>query len=381
MLVGTLGLGLVIWGLLMLIQGPHHLPGTIVEVTQLVDVQWASGSHGLQHGDQLKPPHRLELLSGSIELAFHHGPRMVVEGPAKVRLDSAGAVRLQHGKLSVDVPQVAVGFTVRTHAVDVVDLGTRFGVHVVEGGDAQVHVFEGEVETHSAPGKTGVVGRQTLSQTQAAQFNRQGKLIRWIDPDYQGFALGGDPVEGVIGTGKGMRLLVDPPDSLAPGALESNDHVFVIPEKRGVKLPQTLTVTFDLRNRSSKGSSSRSRFGNHSAKLPAGMRVDSYLLHFDPSAANEGVLGHVAFRGRIVAVIAKGNQLAATDALFGRDGLQYPSGPSKYRGLDDGKDGDEVEPKHDVLLLGPGPHRIGGQFNVSHRDIDQMRILVLDEPE
>ena len=379
-LIGVLGAGLVVLGLVLL-SGPKHQPGTIVEVVALEGVSWAAEAPHVQVGDQLKPSRSLDLLSGSLELRYHNGPRMVIEGPAAVRLESAGAARLGHGKLSVDVPAEAVGFTVRTDAVDVVDLGTRFGVRVDEDGEAEVHVFNGEVETHSTTTHKGTADRQSLSETQAARFNRKGRLVRWLEPDYRAFALGGDPEFGIIGTTKGMQLLAEPPESLLPGDLESNDRIFLIPEKRGVLLTESLAVTFDLRNRKGTGGGSRSRFGNHGAKLPAGLKVDSYLLHFDPSAADEGTIGRVSFKGRIVGVMAQGKHLAATDALFAQAGVRYPSGDPKYRGLDDGTKGDTVEPKHDVLLLGPGVHRIGGQFNVTSGDIDQLRVLVLSEPE
>ncbi|MDX1565841.1 MAG: hypothetical protein R3236_10565, partial [Phycisphaeraceae bacterium] len=377
-LIGVLGAGLIV---LMLRSGPKHLPGTIVDVAALDGAVWAADASAFGVGDQLKPASGLELLSGSLELRYHNGPRMVIEGPAKVLLESAGAAHLQYGKLSVEVPFEAVGFAVRTDAVEVVDLGTRFGVRVDEAGEAEVHVFDGEVATHSVRPPQGVTDRQSLSGTQAARFNRKGKLVRWIEPDYRAFALGGDPTFGIIGTTKAMQLLTDPPASLHPGDLESNDRIFLIPEKQGVLLKEPLTVTFDLRNRQAAGGSSRSRFGNHVARLPAGLRLDSYLLHFDPSAADESALGRVRFQRRIVGIIARGKHLAATDGLFGRAGMHYPSGEPKYRGLDDGRKNDAVEPKHDVLLIGPGARRIGGQFNVTADDIDQMRILVLSETE
>ncbi len=88
---------------------------------------------------------RLQLVSGLAQLRFAGGGRVVVEGPAVLRVASAQAVHLESGKLTALVPPRARGFTVHTRQFEIVDLGTEFGVSAHEAG-AEVHVFQGVVE-------------------------------------------------------------------------------------------------------------------------------------------------------------------------------------------------------------------------------------------
>lgn len=87
----------------------------------------------------------VELRNGLIEIAMNNRARVVLEGPAKLELVSPGRVFLHRGRLSAEVPSEAVGFTVGTAAIDVVDRGTAFGVAVDEAGWSEIHVFEGAV--------------------------------------------------------------------------------------------------------------------------------------------------------------------------------------------------------------------------------------------
>ena len=51
-----------------------------------------------------------------------------------------------------DVPPAARGFTIKTSDMDVIDLGTEFGLEVGSGGKAKVHVFDGKVKLNSGAG-------------------------------------------------------------------------------------------------------------------------------------------------------------------------------------------------------------------------------------
>jgi len=86
---------------------------------------------------------------GLINLVFENGAQVVVEAPARFRIDSPKQLLLQLGRLSANVPPAAKGFTVQTPEADVIDHGTEFGVEVKEGFGSEVHVFEGEVEVKS----------------------------------------------------------------------------------------------------------------------------------------------------------------------------------------------------------------------------------------
>ncbi len=74
--------------------------------------------------------------------------KALVEGPAEFILKSKDRVDLKYGTAWFQVPEGAQGFTVSTQNMEVVDLGTEFGVLIreEEGHRDQVHVIKGLVE-------------------------------------------------------------------------------------------------------------------------------------------------------------------------------------------------------------------------------------------
>jgi len=110
----------------------------------------------------------LPLERGLAILRFDGGAAVVLQGPAELRVESRGCARLVHGRLTVRAPKEAAGFTVRSPASDVVDLGTEFAIMVERGGATEVHVLEGEV-SHSKPG----------APMEAAQLLSAGNAIRY----------------------------------------------------------------------------------------------------------------------------------------------------------------------------------------------------------
>ncbi len=98
----------------------------------------------------------IDLHDGVAEIAFNSGARAVVEGPARLSIESDNRTFLEYGKITADVNEQSSGFTVNTPQMNIVDIGTRFGVTVNEAGDTEVHVMEGEVEVSRAWGNTAV---------------------------------------------------------------------------------------------------------------------------------------------------------------------------------------------------------------------------------
>jgi hypothetical protein len=70
----------------------------------------------------------------------------------------------------VRAPEEAVGFTVRTPASDVVDMGTEFAVEVDRGGATELHVLDGAVE-YRKPAEPPGSGK-LLRGGQAVRFDR-----------------------------------------------------------------------------------------------------------------------------------------------------------------------------------------------------------------
>lgn len=116
-------------------------------LTRALDVTW--GDSAPSPGSVL-PKGKLALTSGSVQLEFFSGARVILEGPAEFELLSAGEGFCRHGKLRAFVPPQAKGFTIRTESMTLVDRGTEFGLRVDRGGGSEVHVFQGRVEIQAA---------------------------------------------------------------------------------------------------------------------------------------------------------------------------------------------------------------------------------------
>ncbi|MBT8037278.1 MAG: FecR domain-containing protein [Verrucomicrobiae bacterium] len=89
---------------------------------------------------------RLQLSRGTVELTFASGVRSVIKAPADMTLQEDDTLFLNRGAAWFDVPEKAIGFTVKTKDLNVVDLGTEFGVVSKPGAYGEVHVFNGKVK-------------------------------------------------------------------------------------------------------------------------------------------------------------------------------------------------------------------------------------------
>lgn len=89
---------------------------------------------------------KLALVEGIATLKFKSGATVTMEAPTTLEILTAMHCRLIEGTLTAEVPEPAHGFTIDTPDIQVVDLGTKFGVTAGSAGNSQVRVFEGEVE-------------------------------------------------------------------------------------------------------------------------------------------------------------------------------------------------------------------------------------------
>ncbi len=117
----------------------------------------------------------LQLERGLAILRFDGGAAVVLEGPTDLDLESRGCARLAAGRLTVRAPQEAAGFTVRSPASDVVDLGTEFAIVVERGGATEVHVLEGEV-SYSKPGAP-MESAELLGAGNAVRYDGAGSSV------------------------------------------------------------------------------------------------------------------------------------------------------------------------------------------------------------
>lgn len=123
----------------------------LVRVTQNAGAMLAQSGQPVAIGETL-PHGRLRLAQGALGLNYGRGVQLVIEAPAEFECSRADLLRLYAGRVAADVPPPAKGFTVITPTGKAVDLGTKFGVDVPPQGEAEVHVFQGEVIAQSSGG-------------------------------------------------------------------------------------------------------------------------------------------------------------------------------------------------------------------------------------
>lgn len=120
---------------------------SIARISGMSDVLCTEDSIPIKLGRQFQEEDRLELPSGKVELQFENNIRMVLEGPASVKLISSMNVFCDKGRCSVTVSPEGKGFEIASPKLTVRDIGTEF-VMDVEENSAEVHVIKGEVEAN-----------------------------------------------------------------------------------------------------------------------------------------------------------------------------------------------------------------------------------------
>jgi hypothetical protein len=161
----------------------------VATVRAAVGARFAYGSDGdtrPKPGSSLRQG-RYELLDGLLEIEYPSGANLVIMSPAEFRLADAMRVELVDGKLSADIPEAAIGFTVDTVGGSVVDLGTSFGVEARRGESADVHVFEGEVRVETAEETGEAVVPLQLFAGHASRINPFSSIPSGIDVDHLRF--------------------------------------------------------------------------------------------------------------------------------------------------------------------------------------------------
>ena len=151
----------------------------VATLNRVVEVQWDPGGIVPKLGAPLEPGW-LRLQSGLAQIVFYSGARVVLEGPAEFQVVSPSEAFCPVGRLVAEVPPEARGFSVRTPALSVTDLGTSFGLAVNSAG-AELHVFQGSVEFQASGGSSqtlqkgagavaGLTGSMRLTEANPAAF-------------------------------------------------------------------------------------------------------------------------------------------------------------------------------------------------------------------
>jgi hypothetical protein len=191
----SLGIGLLLAlaaclliGVTIVIRGPWRQVATkesdrqtenqvLGRLTPLVpDSRWSFGQRSDRESADVCIGDTLSLEVGAVALRLSNDVVAQMRAPLVMHLISLEHVRLLHGRIQVDVPKGAEGFSVETATAEIVDFGTTFSVETVDGGTDLI-VHQGEVDLK-------VTGASTEDQQPSADVKRfrGGEAVR-VDVD------------------------------------------------------------------------------------------------------------------------------------------------------------------------------------------------------
>lgn len=128
--------------------GAVAISKAVAMLSETANARWAISGNSPRWGAPLEPGW-LKLEAGLAQVVFYSGARVVMEGPAELKIVSANRAMCLRGKVTAEVPAQARGFQIDTPQGKITDLGTAFGLEVNDSR-TEVHVFKGEVTLQAA---------------------------------------------------------------------------------------------------------------------------------------------------------------------------------------------------------------------------------------
>jgi hypothetical protein len=138
----------------------------VATLTQAVNVQWGAGTQAYHNGSRVLSG-EFELRQGIARLAYGGGVELIVEGPARLRLEGESSAEIISGKVVFRADDASAPFRLSTPTAVLIDLGTEYAVEVANDRE-EVHVFSGEVQRLSKSGEQ--VAAEVLEAGEARVF-------------------------------------------------------------------------------------------------------------------------------------------------------------------------------------------------------------------
>ena len=321
----------------------------------IATVQNARNVKDISTGDALRTGQVLRLVDGRVKINFQSGARLAVQAPAELKLLGPNSAQLQHGVATVRVPGEIKGFLLVTPHQRVTDLGTSFGVDVDTTGNTAISVFEGEIELEH---QRRLVGGQAVALTAANETAHEVpyEIGQFLNTWQVSFG-----VEQLIGD---VRV-ASPSERHSPGLVEDSGSLLLFPEREDVLLRHGYVV-----DGIEPGTYQRP-FRKRTVKLTEDLRVDSFLLQYNPvrgysGAMNQKFQGELHFDRPIVALILQSELLDSSDANLTLPATDF--GNAFRRGINDA----------DVVALSPDRRVLRVTLNVKN-GVDQIRVLVAND--
>lgn len=317
---------------------------------------------------------KLNLEVGLARLDFRNGATVTLQGPAEFEIVSQEETILSSGILTASIPDSAVGFEVLTPTMDVVDLGTAFGVSVGADGETDVCVFEGEVEVSLSESRDTP---QLVREGSAVRSRPKSNAIDSVDYSTARYEDAWPVTSGVL-QATGLMKFVSPGPNFVPGKVEDSDHILVFPERFHVQLQTDLEVDV-----TEPGKYTRVR-RRDKRPVASGQQVRSYLLQLNPigeftrkEVDHARVIGQITFDRPILGLIGKTALLTETDELLGHPLGDYGA---PRRGIEPSRPDDSPDSGRDSVTLSRDRRTLSLDLSASSA-VDQIRVVVSENQE
>lgn len=129
---------------------PAPISKAVAMLYRTADAVWNKSAEAPRLNAPLEPG-VLRLESGLAQIAFYSGARIVVEGPAELRLISRNEAFCEKGRFLLEVPAQARGFQIKTPHRAVTDSGALLAVDVT-AGETALRAFTGTAKTQPDAG-------------------------------------------------------------------------------------------------------------------------------------------------------------------------------------------------------------------------------------
>lgn len=142
--------------------------GGVALLARSADAKWAQNPPADASGNLA--PGWLRLEEGLVQIDFFSGAHVLLRGPAELEIRSAREAFLKSGDATCFVSELGRGFRIVTEKMEVIDLGTEYGLSVGDGREPEVHVIDGKVAVREPKQGKSV----EVVERQAVQFGNRG---------------------------------------------------------------------------------------------------------------------------------------------------------------------------------------------------------------
>ncbi|MFC1762995.1 FecR domain-containing protein [Planctomycetota bacterium] len=293
---------------------------SVGRLTYAKDVSWQTDS--LIPSAQAVLPGSYHLTQGQLRLQMNQGTIVTMDAPSQFEIKNQNNIVLASGKISTVMAEGAPPFRVLTQHLEVIDIGTAFGLHVRDDGSSQVTVFEGSVQVRAPQGNPLL-----LKRGDSAQSSSTGQLHLDV--------FDAQPFSELWPLAKGIDQMSELVEFIPPGPqrpltdYRHNQKLFLMPEQMNLKLGQKIRV--DL-----TPETTRLPVQDRQPSLLEAKTISSYIVFFngqvpETEGQHQNIQGQITFAQPILGVIYNEKRLTRSDTSLGLKDITYPQ--TQGRGL------------------------------------------------